>query len=80
MCGPQGPPTPRRRRSRNANQTSRTLFVFLHPTILLDHEDIRHAAQSRYDRLQAADVAQTPRTILTEREVRRLPLEIEGLY
>ncbi|HVG49888.1 MAG TPA: type II secretion system protein GspD, partial [Rubellimicrobium sp.] len=67
-------------RSRNGSQTARTLFVFLRPTILLDQNDIRQAAESRYDRLQGADVAQTPRTILGEREVRRLPLEIEGLY
>ena len=67
-------------RSRNGSQTARTLFVFLRPTILLDQNDIRHAAESRYDRLQGADATQPPRTILDEREVRRLPLEIEGLY
>ena len=67
-------------RSRNAQQTTRTLFVFLRPTILRDSTDIREAAESRYDRLQNNAAIETPRGLLVEREVRQLPLEIEGLY
>ncbi|MBP1806176.1 type II secretion system secretin GspD [Rubellimicrobium aerolatum] len=67
-------------RSRNDNQTNRTLFVFLRPTILRDQNDIRQAAEDRYTRLRAADATEPPRTILGEREVRSLPLEIQGLY
>lgn len=67
-------------RSRNGNQTNRTLFVFLRPTILRDPEDIRQAADERYSRLRAADAAEPPRTLLHEQEVRGLPLEIQGLY
>ncbi|TNC71360.1 type II secretion system secretin GspD [Rubellimicrobium roseum] len=67
-------------RSRSDNATNRTLFVFLRPTILLDQEDIRQAAEDRYGRLRAADAVEPPRTILNEREVRSLPLEIQGLY
>jgi len=70
-------------RSRNAQNSTRTLFVFLRPTILRDREDIREAAEQRYDRLRGAEAtgaAPAPRTILNQREVRRLPLEIQGLY
>lgn len=67
-------------RSRNNNETSRTLFVFLRPTILRDQEDIRQAADARYSRLLAADATALPKTILDDRPVRSLPLEIQGLY
>ncbi len=67
-------------KTRNAQKTTRTLFVFLRPTILRDRGDIREAAEQRYDKLQAADVTPLPKSLLTQREVRQLPLEIEGLY
>jgi len=67
-------------RSRNGQSTTRTLFVFMRPTILREQSDIRQAAEQRYDRLQAADVRPVPRTILNRKPVRHLPLEIEGLY
>ena len=67
-------------RSRNNSETTRTLFVFLRPTILRDGNDIQRAAEQRYDRLQANDTALPPASLLVEREVRQLPLEIEGLY
>ena len=67
-------------RSRNAQETTRTLFVFLRPTILRDSTDIREAAENRYDRLQTNAAAEPPRGLLVEREVRLLPLEIEGIY
>ena len=67
-------------RSRNNSNSTRTLFVFLRPTILRDGNDIQRAAEQRYTRLQSADVAAPPASLLVEREVRQLPLEIEGLY
>ena len=67
-------------KSRSANNTSRTLFVFLRPTILRNKHDIQAASTKRYDRLKAASVLQTPKTILKQRAVRQLPLEIQGLY
>lgn len=67
-------------KTRNGRNTQRTLFVFLRPTILRDREDVTAAAASRYDRLRAADVSRPPATVLNEREVRQLPLEIQGLY
>ena len=72
-------------RSRNGQSTTRTLFVFLRPTILRDAADIREAADARYDRLRGAARRAAPRrsprpTVLQERAVRSLPLEIQGLY
>ncbi len=67
-------------KTRNGRNTQRTLFVFLRPTILRSPEDVKQASDSRYNRLKAADVAQPPRTVLKQREVRQLPLEIQGLY
>ncbi len=67
-------------RSRSDSATTRTLFVFLRPTILRDQNDIREASELRYDRLQSSEAVEPPRSLLREREVRRLPLEIEGLY
>lgn len=66
--------------SRNARETNRTLFVFLRPTILRSREDIQSAAQNRFQRAQTADITQPRRSILSETEVRQLPLEIQGLY
>ena len=67
-------------RSRNNSGSTRTLFVFLRPTILRDGDDIQRAAEQRYSRLRSADVAAPPASLLDEREVQQLPLEIEGLY
>lgn len=67
-------------RSRNNSNSTRTLFVFLRPTILRDGNDIQRAAEQRYTRLQSADGAAPTGSLLVEREVRQLPLEIEGLY
>lgn len=67
-------------KSRNARETSRTLFVFLRPTILRSRDDIQAASENRFNRVQNAEILDQPRTILNEIEVRRLPLEIEGLY
>lgn len=67
-------------KSRNARESTRTLFVFLRPTILRSKHDIQTAAEQRYNRLQQADITAPPRSILNETKVRRLPLEIQGLY
>ena len=67
-------------RSRNNSGSTRTLFVFLRPTIQRDGDDIQRAAEQRYTRLQSADAAAPPASLLDEREVQQLPLEIEGLY
>lgn len=67
-------------KTRNGRNTQRTLFVFLRPTILRNRDDIQSASTSRYNKLQAADVRQPPKTVLKRQEVRQLPLEIQGLY
>lgn len=71
-------------RSRSAERTRRTLFVFMRPTVLFDPTDVRAAATRSLSRLQAAEAADTQPTgavpALRQRAVRRLPLEINGLY
>lgn len=67
-------------RTRNGRSTQRTLFVFLRPTILRSRDDVRAASENRYNRLKAADTTKPPKTVLNEREVRQLPMEIQGLY
>ncbi len=67
-------------KSRNKSATQRTLFVFLRPTILRDRADVEKAAQQRYSKLRAADAAEEPKSLLGEKKVRKLPLEIEGVY
>jgi general secretion pathway protein D len=67
-------------RSRNAQETRRTLFVFLRPTILRSREDIQNAAENRYSRLRNAQTNQGSGSILQEQQINQLPLEIQGLY
>ena len=71
-------------RSRSAERTRRTLFVFMRPTVLFDPTDVRAAATRSLSRLQAAEAADTQPSgtvpALRQRAVRRLPLEINGLY
>lgn len=67
-------------RSRANSETTRTLFVFLRPTILRDGNDIQRAADQRYDRLLSDELDLPPESLLIERPVQQLPLEIEGLY
>ena len=46
--------------------------------------DSQHKAQAvanrQYQRVRKADAAEPPRSLLKERKVKRLPLEINGLY
>ena len=67
-------------KSRNARNAQRTLFVFLRPTILRSRADVEAASTARYNRVRAADAVTLPKTILKEKRVRQLPLEIQGLY
>lgn len=67
-------------KSRQKQQTQRTLFVFMRPTILRSHTDLSQAANRSYNKLKSADRADPPKTLLKERKVEKLPLEINGLY
>ncbi len=67
-------------RSRSKDQTRRTLFVFMRPTVIDSQHKAKSVAQRRFQRLRKADAAEPPRSLLKERKVDRLPLEINGLY
>ncbi|MEL6915778.1 MAG: type II secretion system secretin GspD [Pseudomonadota bacterium] len=67
-------------RSRSNTGTKRTLFVFLRPTIMRNASDMRAASEQRFNRLRRAEQAPEARSLLREQKVRKLPLEIEGLY
>ncbi|WP_254702032.1 type II secretion system secretin GspD [Roseivivax sp. THAF30] len=67
-------------RSRSVDQTRRTLFVFMRPTVIDSEHKARVVADRRYQRLRSADAAEPPRSLLKERKVDKLPLEINGLY
>ncbi len=67
-------------RSRSEDQTRRTLFVFMRPTVIDSQQKAQSVAQRQFQRLREADAADPPRSLLKERKVNRLPLEINGLY
>ncbi len=67
-------------KSRSRDETQRTLFVFMRPTVLRSPHEARVVAEQRYQRLRKADAADQPRSLLKERKVEKLPLEINGLY
>jgi general secretion pathway protein D len=67
-------------RSRSKDQTRRTLFVFMRPTVIDSQHKAKAVAQRQFKRLRKADAAEPPRNLLKERKVDRLPLEINGLY
>lgn len=67
-------------RSRSDAQTRRTLFVFMRPTVIDSQHKAQSVAQRQFQRLRKADAAEPPRSLLKERKVNRLPLEINGLY
>jgi general secretion pathway protein D len=69
-------------KSRQLQQTRRTLFVFLRPTILRDAPQVAAATAGKYGRLRGAE-AGTDRTIAaccSIRPRRELPVEIQGIY
>ncbi|MDQ1901647.1 type II secretion system secretin GspD [Paracoccus sp. WLY502] len=69
-------------RSTQESARRQTLFVFLRPTILRTRGDVSAVSGNRFQRLRAIE-AENPeqRSLLTEpKPVRRLPVEIDGLY
>jgi general secretion pathway protein D len=67
-------------RSRSKSQTRRTLFVFMRPTVIDSQRKASSVAQRQFKRIRKADASEPPRSLLKERKVERLPLEINGLY
>ncbi len=69
---------------RNKQDSARrqTLFVFLRPTILRTRADVGAVSKDRFQRLKAieADPGQTGSILSDRKPVRRLPVEINGLY
>lgn len=67
-------------RAKNNSMTRRTLFVFMRPTVIDSSHKAKSVAERQFRKLRAADAAEPPRTLLKERKVDKLPLEINGLY
>lgn len=68
-------------RDRKLEQTKRTLFVFLRPTILRSAAEVSTAADGKYLRLRGAETGLSDHTsLLLEPPKARLPLEINGVY
>ncbi|WP_174273332.1 type II secretion system secretin GspD [Sphingomonas bacterium] len=68
-------------KSRQLQQTRRTLFVFLRPTILRTAAEVSTAADGKYLRLRSSEYGLSDRTsLLLEPPKARLPLEIRGVY
>ena len=67
-------------RAKNNSQTRRTLFVFMRPTVIDSSHKAQAVATRQFRKLRAADAAEPPRSLLKERKVQKLPLEINGLY
>jgi len=66
----------------NENATKRVLFVFLRPTILRSRVDVSSVSNERFQRLRSIEATPNrPAKLLVEpRPIRRLPVEINGLY
>ena len=69
-------------RSTQESARRQTLFVFLRPTILRTRGDVSAVSGNRFQRLRAIEAdPNDQRSLLTEpKPVRRLPVEIDGLY
>lgn len=69
-------------RSRGRDMTRRTLFVFMRPRVLTSQHEIQGLAQNRLSRARQAEADATPRAGMARERpvVRKLPLEINGLY
>ncbi len=68
-------------RSRRENQTKRTLFLFLRPTILRGREDVAAEAESRYSRLRGEELLQEEtKELLAKPPGPRLPVKLKGVY
>lgn len=60
----------------------RTLFVFLRPTILRTRSAVTSVSDNRFQRLKSIEATATPSASLLRepKPIRRLPVEINGLY
>ena len=69
-------------RSKAESARKQTLFVFLRPTILRNRADVASVSTNRFQRLKAIEANPgTGRSLLAKpKPVRRLPVEIDGLY
>ena len=69
-------------RSKSDSARKQTLFVFLRPTILRSRSDVAAVSNNRFQRLKAIEANPgDPSSLLAEPQpVRRLPVEIDGLY
>ena len=69
-------------RSKSESARKQTLFVFMRPTILRTRTDVSSVSDNRFQRLKAIEANPGDKgSLLTEpKPVRRLPVEIDGLY
>lgn len=69
-------------RSRSELARRQTLFVFMRPTILRNRGDVEEITEGRFQRLKAIETTpEAPGSLLTAPQpVKRLPLEIGGIY
>lgn len=69
-------------RNRSEQARRQTLFVFMRPTILRTRADVSAVSDNRFQRLKAIEAAPPEKgSILGKKKnVRRLPVEIDGLY
>lgn len=69
-------------RSSAETSSRRTLFVFMRPTILRSRADIAAVSDNRFQRLQAieANPGDVGSLLAEPKPIRRLPVEIDGLY
>lgn len=67
-------------RARRRDETRRTLFVFMRPTVITSQQGMQAVAEQRLQRLRSADADDLPRNLLRPRSVTAIPLEVEGLY
>ncbi len=69
-------------RSNGESRRKQTLFVFLRPTILRSRQDVATVSTERYQRLRAIEAEPEPQKglLAAPKPVRRLPVEIDGLY
>ncbi|MGL4320074.1 MAG: type II secretion system secretin GspD, partial [Paracoccaceae bacterium] len=70
-------------RSRNESNRRQTLFVFLRATILRDGAAAAEVSSDRFQRLRAIEAIpadQGPGLLSEPQPLRRLPVEIDGLY
>jgi general secretion pathway protein D len=52
----------------------------MRPTVIDSQQKATDIAQRQFQRVRKADAAEPPRSLLKERKVNKMPLEINGLY